>query len=48
MVMLEINEEIIRLVDQAIEEDLAGGIDVTSVATIPEGMESVAKFVAKA
>jgi nicotinate-nucleotide pyrophosphorylase (carboxylating) len=48
MVMLEINEEIIRLVDQAIEEDLAGGVDVTSVATIPEGMESVAKFVAKA
>ena len=47
MVMLEINEEIIRLVDQAIEEDLVGGIDVTSVATIPEGMESVAKFVAK-
>jgi nicotinate-nucleotide pyrophosphorylase (carboxylating) len=48
MVMLEINEEIIRLVDQAIEEDLAGGIDVTSVATIPEGLESFAKFVAKA
>ena len=48
MVMLEINEEIIRLVDKAIEEDLVGGIDVTSVATIPEGMESVAKFVAKA
>ena len=47
MVMLEINEEIIRLVDKAIEEDLVGGIDVTSVATIPEGMESVAKFVAK-
>ena len=46
--MLEINEEIIRLVDKAIEEDLVGGIDVTSVATIPEGMESVAKFVAKA
>lgn len=48
MVMLEINEEIIRLVDQAIEEDLGGGTDVTSVATIPNLLESEAKFIAKA
>jgi nicotinate-nucleotide pyrophosphorylase (carboxylating) len=47
MVMLEIDEEIIRLIDQAIEEDLNGGIDVTSVATIPDGLESDARFVAK-
>lgn len=46
--MLEINEEIIRLIDRAIEEDLNGGIDVTSVATIPDGHESDAQFLAKA
>jgi len=48
MVMLEINEEIIRLIDRTIEEDLDGGIDVTSVATIPDGLESDAQFLAKA
>lgn len=48
MVMLEINEEIIRLIDRTIEEDLDGGIDVTSVATIPDGHESDAQFLAKA
>ncbi|MFM7462478.1 MAG: carboxylating nicotinate-nucleotide diphosphorylase [Actinomycetota bacterium] len=46
--MLEINEEIIRFVDRTIEEDLDGGIDVTSVATIPDGLESDAQFLAKA
>lgn len=46
--MLEIDEEIIRFVDQTIEEDLDGGIDVTSVATIPDGLESDAQFLAKA
>lgn len=48
MVMLEIDEEIIRFVDRTIEEDLDGGIDVTSVATIPDGLESDAQFLAKA
>jgi nicotinate-nucleotide pyrophosphorylase (carboxylating) len=33
------------LIERAIAEDLAGGIDVTSHATIPENQQSVAQFV---
>jgi nicotinate-nucleotide pyrophosphorylase (carboxylating) len=36
------------VVTQAIDEDLAGGLDVTSVATVPFDQESVAKIVARA
>jgi nicotinate-nucleotide pyrophosphorylase (carboxylating) len=36
-----------RLVRAAVEEDLMGGIDVTSVATIPQGQRSVATFGAR-
>ena len=36
------------LVRAALEEDLAGGVDVTSVATIPENQRSTADFVARA
>ncbi|HEY3004590.1 MAG TPA: carboxylating nicotinate-nucleotide diphosphorylase [Kribbellaceae bacterium] len=36
------------LVSATLEEDLAGGVDVTSTATIPEGQRSVADFVARA
>jgi nicotinate-nucleotide pyrophosphorylase (carboxylating) len=36
------------LVRAALEEDLAGGVDVTSTATIPENQRSVADFVARA
>ncbi|MGA1279862.1 MAG: carboxylating nicotinate-nucleotide diphosphorylase [Candidatus Nanopelagicaceae bacterium] len=35
------------LIDRAIEEDLAGGVDVTSVATIEESSRSTADFVVK-
>jgi nicotinate-nucleotide pyrophosphorylase (carboxylating) len=48
MVMLEINEETIALIDRTLEEDLDGGIDVTSMATVPDDLESDAKLVAKA
>ena len=33
------------LIERAIAEDLAGGIDITSHATIPENQQSVAQFV---
>lgn len=36
-----------RLVQMAVHEDLAGGIDVTSVATVPEGQRSAAQFAAR-
>jgi nicotinate-nucleotide pyrophosphorylase (carboxylating) len=41
-------EEVVRLVNRALEEDLGGGIDVTSVATVPFDLEGVADFVARA
>ncbi|HEU4674677.1 MAG TPA: carboxylating nicotinate-nucleotide diphosphorylase, partial [Motilibacteraceae bacterium] len=37
-----------ELVRRAVEEDLNGGVDVTSVATIPFDAEAVADFVARA
>jgi nicotinate-nucleotide pyrophosphorylase (carboxylating) len=37
-----------RLVVEALEEDLGGGVDVTSVAVIPFDQESTADFVARA
>lgn len=45
---LKIDAEIISLIDRAIAEDLAGGVDVTSVATIDEKSISRAHFIAKA
>ena len=45
---LVIDDEILTLIDRALAEDLAGGVDVTSVATIDEASVSRAKFVAKA
>jgi nicotinate-nucleotide pyrophosphorylase (carboxylating) len=41
---------VLRVVDTALDEDLGGpdGVDVTSVATIPEGQEDVADLVARA
>lgn len=45
---LRIDDEIIALIDRALEEDLAGGVDVTSVATIDEESLGQAKFIAKA
>ena len=41
-------DEIARIIDCAIEEDLQGGVDVTSQATIGENSQSIANFVAKA
>ncbi len=41
-------DEIARIIDHAIEEDLQGGVDVTSQATISESSQSIANFVAKA
>jgi nicotinate-nucleotide pyrophosphorylase (carboxylating) len=32
---------------RALEEDLAGGVDVTSVATVPFDQEATAEFVAR-
>jgi nicotinate-nucleotide pyrophosphorylase (carboxylating) len=32
----------------AVEEDLAGGVDVTSVATVPEGLTGTAVFASRA
>jgi nicotinate-nucleotide pyrophosphorylase (carboxylating) len=37
-----------RLVESAVEEDLAGGVDVTSVATVPLDLKGVAAFVPRA
>ncbi|MEI8148953.1 MAG: carboxylating nicotinate-nucleotide diphosphorylase [Actinomycetes bacterium] len=39
------NDGLKYLIERAIAEDLAGGIDVTSHATIPENQQSVAQFV---
>ncbi len=36
---------VLELVTRTVEEDLAGGVDVTSVATVPVGLEGVAAFV---
>lgn len=44
---LKIDNEIMALIDRAIEEDLAGGVDVTSVATIDDSSKSRANFVVK-
>jgi nicotinate-nucleotide pyrophosphorylase (carboxylating) len=44
---LRIDDEIMALIDRALEEDLAGGVDVTSVATIDQSSESKADFVVK-
>ncbi len=41
-------DEMARIIDRAIEEDLQGGVDVTSQATISESSQSIANFVAKA
>jgi nicotinate-nucleotide pyrophosphorylase (carboxylating) len=49
MVMrLQIDDQIIALIDRALEEDLLGGVDVTSVATIDEKSIGQANFIAKA
>ena len=37
----------LELIKKALAEDLAGGVDVTSVATIPESSISIADFVAR-
>ncbi len=39
------SEHLEKLIALAIDEDLAGGIDITSVATIPAEQESIAQFV---
>jgi nicotinate-nucleotide pyrophosphorylase (carboxylating) len=36
-----------RVLADALAEDLAGGVDVTSVATIPEGQRSTGRFVSR-
>lgn len=38
---------VVDLIDRALAEDLDGGVDVTSVATVPEGQRSVLDLVAK-
>ena len=45
---LQIDDQIIALIDRALEEDLLGGVDVTSVATIDEKSIGQANFIAKA
>jgi nicotinate-nucleotide pyrophosphorylase (carboxylating) len=47
MKSIEIDQSILALIDRAIEEDLAGEGDVTSLATIERGSKSKANFVAK-
>ena len=42
------DEQVTRLVDAALAEDLAGGQDITSVATVPARAEATARFVARA
>src|SRR5437868_8480221 len=37
----------LRLMSAALAEDLDGGVDVTSVATIPEGQRSTGRFVTR-
>lgn len=44
---VKIDDEILALIDRALEEDLAGGVDITSVATINESTESSASFIVK-
>ncbi len=39
------SDPVLRLIELAIAEDLDGGVDITSNATIPEAQESVAEFV---
>ncbi|KWW97562.1 nicotinate-nucleotide pyrophosphorylase [Carbonactinospora thermoautotrophica] len=41
-------EYVARVARDAVAEDLAGGVDVTSVATVPADQEAVADFVARA
>lgn len=41
-------DDVARVVETALDEDLDGGIDVTSVATVPFDTEGVADFVARA
>ena len=45
---LQIDDQIIALIDRALEEDLLGGVDLTSVATIDEKSIGQANFIAKA
>ncbi|MFM8842115.1 MAG: carboxylating nicotinate-nucleotide diphosphorylase [Actinomycetota bacterium] len=45
---LQIDDQIIALINRALEEDLLGGVDVTSVATIDEKSIGQANFIAKA
>jgi nicotinate-nucleotide pyrophosphorylase (carboxylating) len=40
-------DHVAEVVRRAIEEDLAGGVDVTSVATVPEGQRSRGVFAAR-
>lgn len=44
---LKIDDQILALIDRALDEDLAGGVDVTSVATLEESSTSTANLVAK-
>lgn len=39
--------QICRLIQLAIDEDLDGGVDVTTVATVPQGQQSILDFVAR-
>jgi nicotinate-nucleotide pyrophosphorylase (carboxylating) len=39
--------EVVDIVDRALAEDLDGGVDVTTVATVPEGQRSVLDLVAR-
>ncbi len=39
------NSSLLKLIELAIAEDLDGGVDITSTATIPADQESVAQFV---
>src|SRR5947209_8425750 len=41
-------EYVVALATAAIEEDLAGGVDVTSVATVPVDLHGTAAFTARA
>lgn len=41
-------EQVRELIVRALEEDLAGGVDVTSVATVPESQRSVLDLTARA
>jgi len=39
------SDPVLKLIELAIAEDLDGGVDITSNATIPEAQESVAEFI---